>query len=57
MSFLVEVTAVAGAYVAGCVSPAVGRAIKKFLAKEEVEAKSAVAKVDAKLDAELKKVL
>jgi hypothetical protein len=56
MSFLVEVAAVAGAYVAGCVSPAVGRKLKAFLAKEEAAAKSAVAKVDAKLDAELKKL-
>ena len=57
MSFLVEVAAVAGAYVAGCVSPAVGRKLKAFVAKEEAKAKSAVAKaVDAKFDAELKKL-
>ena len=56
MSFLVEVAAVAGAYVAGCVSPAVGRKLKAFVAKEEAAAKSAVAKIDAKLDTELKKL-
>jgi hypothetical protein len=56
MSFLVEVAAVAGAYVAGTVSPAIGRKLKAFVAKEEVAAKSAVAKIDAKLDAELKKL-
>ena len=61
MKFLVEVAAVAGAYVAGtyvagCVSPAVGRKLKAFFAKEEAAAKSAVAKIDAKLDTELKKL-
>ena len=56
MSFLVEVAAVAGAYVAGCVSPAVGRKLKAFVAKKEAAAKSAVAKVDAKLDVDLKKL-
>jgi hypothetical protein len=56
MSFLVEVAAVAGAYVAGCVSPAVGRKLKAFVAKKEAAAKAEVAKVDAKVDAELKKL-
>ena len=43
MSFLVEVAAVAGAYVAGTVAR-VGRKLKAFFAKEEAAAKSAVAK-------------
>ena len=56
MSFLVEVAAVAGAFVAGTVSPSLGRKLKAFFAKEEAAAKSAVAKIDAKLDTELKKL-
>jgi uncharacterized phage protein gp47/JayE len=56
MSFLVEVAAVAGSYVAGCVSLAVGRAIKKFLAKEEAAVKAEVKAVEAKFDADLKKL-
>ena len=47
MSFLVEVAAVAGAYVAGCVSPAVGRKLKAELAKLESGAKADVSKVEA----------
>ena len=56
MKFLVEVAAVAVAFVAGTVSPSLGRKLKAFVAKENVVAKSAVAKVDAKLDADLKKL-
>ena len=56
MSVLVEVAVVAGAYVAGTVSPAIGRKIKAFLAKEEAAAKAEVAKLDAKVDAGLKKL-
>ena len=56
MKFLVEVAAVAGAYVAGTVSPAIGRKLKAFVAKENAAAKSAVAKVDAKLDVDLKQL-
>ena len=56
MKFLVEVAVVAGAYVAGCVSPAIGRKLKAFFAKENAAAKSAVAKIDATLDADLKKL-
>ena len=56
MKFLVEVAAVAGAFVAGTVSPSLGRKLKAFVAKENAAAKSAVAKVDAKLDADLKKL-
>ena len=56
MTFLVEVAAVAVAFVAGTVSPSLGRKLKAFAAKKEAAAKSAVAKVDAKLDADLKKL-
>lgn len=56
MSFLVEVAAVAGAYVAGCVSPAVGRKLKAFVAKEEAKVKADVSKVEAEAKAEVKKL-
>ena len=56
MSFLVEVAVVAGAYVAGCVSPAVGRKLKAFVAKEEAKVKAETKAVEAKFDAELKKL-
>ena len=60
MKFLVEVAAVAGAYVAGCVSPAVGRSIKKFFSVEEAKLKADVtadvAKVEADAKAEVKKL-
>ena len=48
MSFLVEVAAVAGVYVAGTVSPAIGRKIKAEVAK--VKAEAAKLKADAKVD-------
>ena len=44
------------AFVAGTVSPSLGRRLKAFLAKEKAAAKAEVAKVDAKVDAELKKL-
>ena len=44
------------AFVAGTVSPSLGRKLKAFVAKEEAAAKSAVAKIDAKFDTELKKL-
>ena len=56
MKFLVEVAAVAGAYVAGTVSPAVGRKLKAFVAKEEAKVKAETKAVEAKFDAELKKL-
>ena len=56
MQFLFEVAAVAGAYVAGCVSPAVGRKLKAFVAKEEAAVKAEVKVVEAKFDAGLKKL-
>ena len=48
MSFLVEVAVVAGAYIAGTVSPAIGRKIKAEVAK--VKAEAAKLKADAKVD-------
>ena len=61
MKFLVEVAAVAGAYVAGAyvagtVSPAIGRKLKAFVAKEEAKVKAETKAVEAKFDAELKKL-
>jgi len=56
MKFLVKFAFYGVAYVAGTVSPAVGSAIKKFLAKEEAAVKAEVAKLDAKVDAGLKKL-
>ena len=56
MKFLVEVAAVAGAYVAGTVSPAIGRKLKAFVAKEEAKVKAETKAVEAKFDAELKKL-
>lgn len=47
MTFLVEVAAVAVAFVAGTVSPSLGRKLKAFVAKENASAKSTVAKIDA----------
>jgi outer membrane murein-binding lipoprotein Lpp len=52
MKFLVEVAVVAGAYVAGCVSPAVGRKLKAELAKGKAE----LAKIKAEDDAYVKSV-
>jgi hypothetical protein len=43
----VEIAVVAAAYVAGTVSPAIGRKIKAFVAKEEVAAKADVSKAEA----------
>jgi outer membrane murein-binding lipoprotein Lpp len=56
MTFLVEVAAVAGAYVAGCVSPAVGRKLKAEVAKLKGDVKADVSKVEADAKAEVKKV-
>ena len=60
MKFLVEVAAVDGAYVAGCVSPAVGRSIKKFFSAEEAklkgDVKADVSKVEADAKVEVKKL-
>jgi len=56
MSFLVEVAAVAGAYVAGTVSPAIGRKLKAFVAKEEAAVKADVSKVEADAKADVSKV-
>ena len=56
MQFIFEVAAVAGAYVAGCVSPAVGRKLKAFFAKEEAKVKADVSKVEAEAKAEVKKL-
>ena len=52
MKFLVEVAIVAGAYVAGCVSPAVGRKLKSELAKGKAE----LAKIKAEDEAYVKSV-
>ena len=56
MTFLVEVAAVAGAFVAGTVSPSLGRKLKAFVAKEEAKVKAETKAVEAKFDAELKKL-
>jgi len=56
MSFLVEVAAVAGAYVAGTVSPAIGRKLKALVAKEEAAVKADVSKVEADAKADVKKL-
>jgi hypothetical protein len=47
----------AAAFVAGTVSPAIGRKLKAMYRTEVAAFKADVAKADAKLDAELKKVL
>ena len=56
MSFLVEVAAVAGAYVAGTVSPAIGRKLKAELAKLKGDVKADVSKVEAGAKADVKKL-
>jgi hypothetical protein len=56
MTFLVEVAAVAVAFVAGTVSPSLGRKLKAFVAKEEAKVKADVSKVEADAKAEVKKV-
>ena len=49
MKFLVEVAAVAGAYVAGTVSPAIGRKLKAEVAKLKAKFKADKAVVVKKL--------
>ena len=56
MQFLVEVAAVAGAYVAGTVSPAIGRKLKAELAKLKGDVKADVSKVEAGAKADVKKL-
>ena len=56
MSFLVEVAAVAGAYVAGTVSPAIGRKLKAEVAKLNGDVKADVSKVEADAKVEDKKL-
>ena len=56
MKFLVEVAAVDGAYVAGTVSPAIGRKLKAEVAKLKGDVKADVSKVEADAKAEVKKV-
>jgi len=55
-SMFVEIAVVAAAYVAGTVSPAVGRKIKAFVDKEEVAAKADVSKAEADVKADVKKL-
>ncbi len=50
----IEIGVVAGAYVAGCFSPAVGRKLKATLAKEEAAVKAAVPKAEAVVVADVK---
>ena len=56
MTFLVEVAAVAGAYVAGTVSPAIGRKLKAEVAKLKGDVKADVSKVEAGAKVEVKKL-
>ena len=56
MKFLVEVAAVAGAYVAGTVSPAIGRKLKAEVAKLKGDVKADVSKVEAKFGVGVKKL-
>ena len=49
----VEIAVVAAAYVAGTVSPAIGRKIKAFLAKEKAAAKADVSKAEADVKKDL----
>jgi hypothetical protein len=56
MQFLFEVAAVAVAFVAGTVSPSLGRKLKAFVAKEKAKIKAETKAVEAKFDAELKKL-
>ena len=56
MSFLVEVAAVAGAYIAGTVSPAIGRKLKAEVAKLKSDVKADVSKVEADAKVEVKKL-
>jgi membrane-associated protease RseP (regulator of RpoE activity) len=52
----VEIAVVAAAYVAGTVSPAVGRKIKAFVDKEIAAAKADVFKAEADVKADVKKL-
>ena len=56
MSFLVEVAVVAGAYIAGTVSPAIGRKLKAEVAKLKGDVKADVSKVEADAKVEVKKL-
>jgi hypothetical protein len=46
---IIEIGAIAAAYVAGCVSPAVGRKLKAALAKGEATVKADVQAAEKKL--------
>jgi 3D (Asp-Asp-Asp) domain-containing protein len=56
MKFLVKFAFYGVAYVAGTVSPAIGRKIKAFFAKEETAVGAHWKAAEAKFDAELKKL-
>jgi len=49
----VEIAVIAAAYVAGTVSPAVGRKIKAFVAKEKAAAKAEVKVVETQVEKKL----
>ena len=56
MTFLVEVAAVAVAFVAGTVSPSLGRKLKTEFAKLKGDVKADVSKVEADAKVEVKKL-